>query len=55
MDYSPWGCKELDMNEQLSLLDQITNRDLLYSAGNYTQYFVITYKETESEKEHIYM
>ena len=55
MDYSPWGCKELDMNEQLSLLDQITNRDPLYSTGNYTQYFVITYKETESEKEHIYM
>ena len=57
MGYSPWGRKELDMAEwlSLSLLDQITNRDLLYSTGNYTQYFVITYKEKESEKEYIYM
>ena len=28
--------------------------DLLYSTGNYTQYFVITYKGKESEKEYIY-
>ena len=57
MDYSRWGCKELDTAERisLSLLDQITNRDLLYSTGNYTQYFVITDKEKESEKEYIYM
>ena len=27
---------------------QITNNDLLYSVGNYTQYFVITYKEKEN-------
>ena len=25
------------------------------SIGNYTQYFVITYKGKESEKEHIYV
>ena len=29
----------------------ITNKDLLYNAGNYTQCFVITYKGKESEKE----
>ena len=28
---------------------QITNKDLLYSLGNYSQYFVITYKGKESE------
>ena len=28
----------------------ITNKDLLYSTGNYTQYFVITYKGKEYEK-----
>ena len=27
----------------------INNQDLLYSTGNYTQYFVITYKGKESE------
>ena len=27
----------------------ITNKDLLYSTGNYTQYFVITYKGKKSE------
>ena len=32
---------------------EITNKDLLYSTGNYTQYFVITYKGKESEKEYI--
>ena len=34
-------------------IKQITNKDLLYSTGNYTQYFVITYKGKESE--YIYM
>ena len=29
---------------------QITNKDLLCSTGNYTQYLVITFKEKESEK-----
>ena len=33
---------------------QITNEDLLYSAGNSTQYSVMTYNGTESEKEYIY-
>ena len=28
-----------------------TNKDLLHSTGNYTQYFVIAYKGKESEKE----
>ena len=31
----------------------INNKDLLYSTGDYTQYFVITYKGKESEKEYI--
>ena len=31
-------------------LKQITNKDLLYSIGNYTQYLVITYKEKECKK-----
>ena len=31
------------------------SKDLLYSTGNYNQYFVITYKRNESEKEYIYM
>ena len=26
------------------------NKDLLYNSGNYTQYFVISCKENESEK-----
>ena len=28
----------------------LTSKDLLYSTGNYTQYFIITYKGKESEK-----
>ena len=28
---------------------QITNKDLLYSTGKYTQYFIVTYKERVSE------
>ena len=31
----------------------MTNKGLLYSTGNYTQYFVITYKGKESGKEYI--
>ena len=30
-------------------------KDLLYSTGNYTQYFVITYKGRESEEDFIYI
>ena len=38
----------------LLYIKQITNKDLLYSTGNSTQYFIITYKGKESEKECIY-
>ena len=40
----------IDMYTML-YLKWITNKDLLYSTGNYTQYFVKTYKGKESEKE----
>ena len=33
----------------------MTNKDLLYSTGHYTQYFVITYKGKKSEIEFIYI
>ena len=33
----------------------LINKDLLYSTGNYAQYFVIMSKEKESEKEYIHM
>ena len=33
----------------------VLSKNLLYSTGNYTQYFVITYKETEFEKEYVYI
>ena len=35
----------------LLYIRQITNKDLLYSTGNSTQYSVITYMRKESEKE----
>ena len=38
----------------LPYIKQIINKDLLYRTGNYTQYFVITYKGKESEKEYIF-
>ena len=48
--------QELKINMYTLLyIKQITNEDLLYSTGNYTQYFVITYKGKESEKEYIYI
>ena len=34
---------------------QITNKDLLYSIGNSTQYPVVTYKGKESEEGRIYV
>ena len=37
----------------LLYIKQITNMDILYSTGNSTQYFVITYKGNESEKEYM--
>ena len=39
----------------LLYIKYITNKDILYSTGNYTQYFVITYKGNKSEKEFIYI
>ena len=36
----------------LLYIKKITNKDLLYSPGNYTQYRVITYNEKESELNH---
>ena len=34
----------------LLYIKQITNKDLLYSTRNYTQYLVITYNERETKK-----
>ena len=34
---------------------KISNKDLLNSAGNHTQYLVIIYNRKESKKEYIYM
>ena len=33
----------------------MTKKDLLYSTGNYNQYFIISYRGKESEKEYTYM
>ena len=35
----------------LPYIKQITNKDLLYSIGNYSQYSVMTYMGKESKKE----
>ena len=44
--------QDLGMNiYTLLYIRQITNKDLLYSTGNSTQYSVITYMRKESEKE----
>ena len=41
--------QEVGINIYIILyIKQITNKDLPYSTGNYTQYFVITYKGKES-------
>ena len=37
----------------LLYIKQVTNKDLEYSTGNYTQYLVILYKGKDSEKEEI--
>ena len=44
--YSPWGHKESHMTEHACTeIHKIDNQqDLLYSIGNYTQYFVIIYE-----------
>ena len=39
----------------LLYIKQITNKDLLYSTGNSTQYLVITYNGKESEKDYKYI
>ena len=39
----------------LLYIKQITDKDLVYSIGNSTQYSVITYMGRESEKECIYI
>ena len=36
-------------------IKQITNKDLLYSTKNYTQYIVLTYKRKESEEIFMYV
>ena len=48
-----WGeiNQEFGINRYTLLyIKQINNKDLLYSTGNYTQCFVISYKGKESEK-----
>ena len=44
----------LKLCRHIYYIKQITNEDLLYGRGNYTQYFVMTYKRKEAEKEHSY-
>ena len=39
----------------LLYIEKITNKDLLYSTGNSTQYSVMTYIRTESKTEWIYV
>ena len=44
--------EELEMNiHTLLCIRSITNKDLLHSTGNSTQYSVITYMRKESKKE----
>ena len=44
------GC---DQHTYTTMCKIDNSKDLLYSTGNYTQYFVITYKGKESEKEYM--
>ena len=37
-----------------TIYKETIKKDLLYSTGSYTQYFVITYKKSDSEKEYRY-
>ena len=39
----------------LLYIKQINNEDLLYSIGNYTQFFVMTYKRNRPEKKVLYI
>lgn len=36
-------------------MKEITNKNPLYSIGNCTQYYIITHRGKESEKEYIYI
>ena len=48
--------QELGMNTHTLLyIKQIINKDLLYSTGNSTQYFVMICMRKESKKEWIYV
>lgn len=38
----------------LLYVKETSNKDVLYSTGNYTQYFAITDKHKESGKDYIY-
>ena len=46
--------QEFGNNIYTLLYIKLVNKDLLYSTGNYTQYFLITYKGKKSEKEYVY-
>ena len=55
-DSGEWGGinQEFEINLYTLLYKkQINSKDLLYSTGNHTQYFVITYNGKKSEKEYI--
>ena len=45
---------EIDV-DILLYIKQVTDKDLLYSTGNSTQYYVMAYKEKEFNKEWIYV
>ena len=59
----PKGKQEVGINQQelginkymLLYIKQMTNKDLLCSIENYTQYFIVTYKGRESEKGGVYI
>ena len=47
---------EFESNVYIGLyIKQVNNKDLLYSTGNYSQYFIITYMGKESKKEYMYI
>ena len=39
----------------LVYIKYITNRDLLYTIGKYTQHLVVTFNEKDDEKKYIYI
>ena len=48
-----WGAIAFPRIYILLYIKWITNRDLLYSTGNYIQYLAIAYNATEYEKEYV--